>query len=632
VADALRTVPGFYDVYNMVSHNFGVRGINGGANSGGSLIKLMIDGNPVSYGPDNSNFFGEELIPIDLVERIEVIRGPASAVYGANAFLGVVNVITRAPKDAAALTLTGHGVLVRDRPGGGAEVVASGASDRFDVLVGASLFQLDRSGLALPTTSPIFSRTGGSPSLMGLSQGDTSTPRSLYAKGALHLPIGEIAVFGALQYLDASAQFQDFAPLTHSRIAKLNQTYTVSYSKAIGSAFSIRATGSYIAAAPTSEDRVDVGRADYDLIRRAGGQGLKAMLEGQYSSERLNITAGGDFAWDDFLLQTYDQHLLQDVLSPSGAVLRAAGTIIPGVNEGQHTGFRNFGAYAQGIVNWNADWSTTLGTRVDEHNVYGLNWSNRVGLVFAPTRRPLSVKLLYGSSFKPPTAEQLYTQPIGFLDLQGNPQLKAQTAHTFELAGGYRFGGGRGEITANFFVTGLFGRVEFLQRTLYLVAQNIDNEWVAGGELAAAFAVTHDLQFSGNVSIAHTVDRSSTSNVVADPRTVTNSLYPLAQVHLIGDYTIPVVGLHLGVEGSFISSRATSQANANQAAQPYEYPPYFYLAASLSTTRYLFGQRATRAALRVSNILNTGYTESGFGNVDVPALGRTFALTLSQEL
>src|SRR5436309_1376666 len=51
LADVLRAVPGFYDVYDGVHHNVGVRGISGGEDADGNVIKLMIDGHPVDYRP-----------------------------------------------------------------------------------------------------------------------------------------------------------------------------------------------------------------------------------------------------------------------------------------------------------------------------------------------------------------------------------------------------------------------------------------------------------------------------------------------------------------------------------------------------------------------------------------------------
>src|SRR3954463_13375170 len=61
LADILRAVPGFYDVYDGTTPNVGIRGINGGQNASGSVVKLMIDGQPVDYRPTTGNFFGEEL-------------------------------------------------------------------------------------------------------------------------------------------------------------------------------------------------------------------------------------------------------------------------------------------------------------------------------------------------------------------------------------------------------------------------------------------------------------------------------------------------------------------------------------------------------------------------------------------
>ena len=82
LADALRQVPGFYDVYDLVQHNVGVRGINGGPRAGGNVLKLMIDGHSVDYRATTANFFGEELIPLEAVDRVEIIY---------NGFISAVN-------------------------------------------------------------------------------------------------------------------------------------------------------------------------------------------------------------------------------------------------------------------------------------------------------------------------------------------------------------------------------------------------------------------------------------------------------------------------------------------------------------------------------------------------------------
>src|SRR5439155_18626692 len=129
--------------------------------------------------------------------------------------------------------------------------------------------------------------------------------------------------------------------------------------------------------------------------------------------------------------------------------------------------FQNGGAFLQALTTLGESFSAVAGVRVDYHNIYGINPSFRAGLVYAPPSRPLSVKLLYGSSFKAPSAEQLYTRPTASGDLLGNPQLKAQTAHTLELAAGWGFAS-VGELVVNVFATDVIGRVEFVPNGLFL--------------------------------------------------------------------------------------------------------------------------------------------------------------------
>ncbi len=104
IPEALRLVPGVF-VTESTNGNFEVqiRGINSAPpastlyNSSNHITLVMIDNRPV-YNYFNGGTFWETL-PIGLhdVERIEVIRGAASALYGPNAAAGVINIITKKP-------------------------------------------------------------------------------------------------------------------------------------------------------------------------------------------------------------------------------------------------------------------------------------------------------------------------------------------------------------------------------------------------------------------------------------------------------------------------------------------------------------------------------------------------------
>jgi outer membrane receptor for ferrienterochelin and colicins len=94
VADALGEVAGFY----LIESNNGdkraiVRGI--GATQNANNLKILVDGIAVNRATDGSADWVMRM-PLTQVERIEVVRGPGSAIHGGFAFSGVVNVITRA--------------------------------------------------------------------------------------------------------------------------------------------------------------------------------------------------------------------------------------------------------------------------------------------------------------------------------------------------------------------------------------------------------------------------------------------------------------------------------------------------------------------------------------------------------
>lgn len=99
IAEALGALPGFFVNSDYVLPDVGVRGISGELRGGSRLIKVMLNGHPVSFRSETTNWLNNALVPIDAIDRIEVIRGPGSALYGANAFLGVVNIITRDASD-----------------------------------------------------------------------------------------------------------------------------------------------------------------------------------------------------------------------------------------------------------------------------------------------------------------------------------------------------------------------------------------------------------------------------------------------------------------------------------------------------------------------------------------------------
>ena len=94
VAEAVSSVAGIFIVDDRMIERVGIRGVQllGDANT---RILVLIDGSPLNE-PWSQYVDTSYALPIHLddVARIEVIRGPVSSVYGTNAFLGIVNIVT----------------------------------------------------------------------------------------------------------------------------------------------------------------------------------------------------------------------------------------------------------------------------------------------------------------------------------------------------------------------------------------------------------------------------------------------------------------------------------------------------------------------------------------------------------
>ncbi|MHC4720858.1 MAG: TonB-dependent receptor plug domain-containing protein, partial [Planctomycetota bacterium] len=94
LVDILRLVPGFHVGYDTVgAYGVAVRGI--WANEGKVLV--LMDGVELNDDMYGSFQYGHH-IPVDIVERIEIMRGPGSAMYGESAELGVISIKTIAPE------------------------------------------------------------------------------------------------------------------------------------------------------------------------------------------------------------------------------------------------------------------------------------------------------------------------------------------------------------------------------------------------------------------------------------------------------------------------------------------------------------------------------------------------------
>lgn len=609
VAEALRAVPGFYVVDDSFLPSVGIRGIPSGQRAWSRIVKVMIDGLPVSYRPDASNFLGPELIPLELIKRIEIVRGPGSALYGADAFLGVINVVTQSGEDLAGSRLsTQAGTYAQNAQGLASlslgEPLPWGNSE---LTLGGMLGFAERSGLALAGTSPLASTLGAT------TVNDRSQPRTAYGRlGRIGTPLGALSLDGGYQRVDAGGEFQDWRPLTHqSRLSLENRFARAVLRGGLTENVATTLSLGYSHGSPSPEDRIGIGRDDYLIRRQMASEGWDVAAEAMLNlNSRDSLTVGADWSQTHHQLPTYF-----DVFT---ATSPRAGQELQDGPAGTSRQFTNLGLYSQGIVHLGPSLGLTLGLRGDTHSVYGNVLNSRLGLV-SPLADGLSAKILYGTSFKAPSSQQLFGRPLVFGDIIGNTSLKPERAQTVEAALNYQPTHGW-DLVAGTYYTHVTDKVGFVTQggNPKAINQNqLDSLGVEGGMKwqGKGFFAMANLSLQQTVSQALLLDEISDSEGLAEA-------YPALMANVgfgmpLGDFTAYLEAHHVGLVPS-------TQSNfANNGHVSYAIPASTTTDLTLSSREWTLGAGSIRGSVKVYNLLDAPSIQPGFGGVDYPALGRT---------
>ncbi len=137
LADVLRAISGFYLTYDRNYYYMGVRGF-GRTGDYNNRILVLINGNRVNDRLYDSALVGtESVLDVDLIDKIEIVRGPASSLYGNNAFFALINIITKKASDLKRIEVSSEAgsnqsykgrITYGNRLLNGMEVVVSGSA------------------------------------------------------------------------------------------------------------------------------------------------------------------------------------------------------------------------------------------------------------------------------------------------------------------------------------------------------------------------------------------------------------------------------------------------------------------------------------------------------------------------
>ena len=437
--DALRDIPGvdIVHIYGQATSFITFRGMYGDENR---RALFMIDGIA-----ENSLMGGYEIggpaYSLHSAERIEIIWGPASALYGANAYSAIINIITKKGADINGLHYQkGYGTFNTSID----NVMLGVKKSDIELVVSGSLFSTD--GPRFANWHPKYSNSyiDKAWSINGTIAYTLKKIKITLGARAYQTPggVGELAA-SPTQLLGLPSQgnqntgkggiilsefngerpslFETFATTTF-----LQGEYTPN------SKLTLLIRGQYRETGRSDNSYAYVSLPGTGLVNRSvyayDANRIKGEISANYSfNEHHIISAGIQYSQDD--LERGFRGVNQDTGFDTIENIRVT-NIHATFKPREHTIQNNVGTYLQYALNTNFLRKTnlTLAGRFDNNSIYGTTINPRIGLIIQPHEK-ITLKLLYGSAFRAPTNFELYSVATGII---ANPDLKPEKIQTYE--------------------------------------------------------------------------------------------------------------------------------------------------------------------------------------------------------
>jgi len=619
VAEALSHVASFVDNYDLAVHNFGVRGINSGVRSGSRTIKFMIDGQAIAFRSTSQNFIDKELIPMDMIERIEVVRGPVSALYGANAFLGVVNIVS---KSGAKLAENGGsvGLKLSSTSNAGSGYTASATygrnNDTWDYSIGMSASDEDRSDIALPRRSPAYESIS-----MQQSASDDSEPLSLYARSKYQIDeTSSIKMSGHYQQLSVDNPFSDINPLQPegaTKIALGNMYFRTDYDIALSENVTAHAFMVYSQGETLDKDKIEVGAESFFLERRFGYDGFDIGAEMFVTfREKDSLLVGFDSKRDNQKVETFTR---VDRLTGDRTEL----------NPARDETLTDIGLYAQYLMQVKENWRAVAGFRLDDDSVIGQQSSARLGVV-GQLSNDIILKVLAGSSFQAPSPELLYRTAVQAGDIIGNSDLSAQKAETLEVSVAMPLSNFI-HMTLTYFNTKVDELVVFESDGSNLFANNSSGSTTDGLEVELRM-LWQGINAYFNYTWQETEREHNPFSLFVLEQRKDGELYPEQAANLGMSYFWKEPQINLSWNNRWVGKRDASSLNVLFINQNYELDSYLDSTLTISTDRFsMLQDKKGTLRLQFKDMFDSNYVNPGFGGIEFPSLGRQVLLSFEQR-
>jgi outer membrane receptor for ferrienterochelin and colicins len=524
LADILSSVRSFYTLYDRNYRYVGVRGFNrpGDYNS---RILLLIDGVRQNDTIFDQALIGTEFVlDVDLIDRIEIIRGPGSSLYGTNAIFAVINILTK-----------------KGRNIGGLQV--SGEAGTFDTYRGRISYGKDFSGGVETLLSTSYYESKGDERLYYKEYDEPATNNGI-AKDSdldrLHSFFGKISYQG----FTLEGAFQNRKKLiptaTYGTVFNDSRTFTIDESAFVALSYDRTYANQW-----TLVGRLFYSYYDYH------GQYIYDDADGESDEpSKVKNKDYGESHWWGAELQAsrkfFENHRVIFGAEYRDSFQQDQSNYDIDVYLDSKEDSENWSVYIQDEFEIVSNLILNAGVRYDHYTTFGGTTNPRLAVIYHPIEKTV-LKLLYGTAFRAPSAYELYYSDGYYM--KANPGLEHETITTYEVILEQRMGEHlRGTINGFYYdVDNLINPVVDPEDGLFMFKNSQEAE-ASGIELELEGVWSHG--WKGRLSYTY--------QEAEDKQTgewLTNSPKHLAKLNII----VPLIQnkIFLGIEEQYTSKRKT---------------------------------------------------------------------------
>ncbi len=531
--EVLEAVPGVHAtlVPNTSDYSYSIRGIRNAQNS---QVLILLNGTRITTPFNGTLPTGTEL-PIEAIQQVEVIRGPGSALYGADAFAGVINIITKKANDINGKVL---GVRAGDHgtQSGWGQYGVQWAG--WDVATSLQYQHTDGDGGRIVNADAQTLNDSVLGTHASLAPGPMNTNHDVF-NGHLNLqrkhwdmgfwaysasggiPVG---VAGALDPTGSGHPDQYLGDVRFSTEDWLTNWELLAHASYLQANFQVQAhlfpNNAFL---PTDSDGNLIQSSVPTTHFPVGFNDNLGRMEKIPSIELSSIYKGLDKH-----IMRFSTGFRYEGITTSDSRNFGYGVPLPPVVDGAltdvtGTSFAYLPSVHRTIASWVAqdewqiahDWQLTAGVRYDHYSDFGGTFNPRLALVW-DINEQLTSKLLYGKAFRAPNFAEQFNQnnPV----LLGNKSLQPETINTYEWAFSYRPISSLSTAVNVFYyrINDLISAMPDPNKTSSTF-QNSGNQNGYGTEFESNWQISEQWSVKGNYAWQHSINEATNSSVTGVP-------------------------------------------------------------------------------------------------------------------